>query len=81
MASASPAPRWLWRPETASWPLRSSASTPRLTPWRADGLDSPFPARLSSREQAITDQAVAGLGESGYPDSHLFVVALREKFR
>ena len=20
--------------------------TPRLTPWRADGLDSPFPARL-----------------------------------
>ena len=39
------------------------------------------PARLFTRDQAITTLTVAELGESGQPDSHPLVVALREELR
>ena len=39
------------------------------------------PARLFTRDQAITALTVAELGESGYPDSHPLVVTLREELR
>jgi len=42
---------------------------------------SAHPARLFTRDQAITALTVAELGESGYPDSHPLVVTLREELR
>jgi hypothetical protein len=39
------------------------------------------PARLFTRDHAITALTVAELGESGYPDGHPLVVALREELR
>ena len=51
----------------------------------ADGngawIVSTHPARLFSRDQAITALTVAELGESGYPDGHPLVAALREELR
>ena len=38
---------------------------------------SAHPARLLTRDQAITALTVAGLGESGYPDSHPLVLVKR----
>ena len=42
---------------------------------------STHPARLFTRDQAITALTVAGLGESGYPDSRPLIAALREEPR
>jgi hypothetical protein len=51
----------------------------------ADGngawIVSTHPARLFIRDQAITALTVAELGESGYPDSHTLIAALREELR
>jgi hypothetical protein len=51
----------------------------------ADGngacIVSTHSARLFTRDQAITALTVAELGESGYPDSHPLLVALREELR
>ena len=51
----------------------------------ADGggawIVSTHPARLLTRDQAITALTVAELGESGYPDSHPLLVALRGELR
>jgi hypothetical protein len=44
-----------------------------------DHLGSPRPA--VHRDQAIIALTVAGLGESGYPDAHPLVVALRQELR
>jgi hypothetical protein len=42
---------------------------------------STYPARLFTRDQAITALTVAELGESGYPDGHPLIAALREEPR
>jgi hypothetical protein len=42
---------------------------------------STHPTRLFTRDQAITALTVTELGESGYPDSHPLVVALRAELR
>jgi hypothetical protein len=51
----------------------------------ADGngawIVSTHPARLFTRDQAITALTVAELGESEYPDSHPLVVALQKELR
>jgi hypothetical protein len=51
----------------------------------ADGngawIVSTHSARLFTRDQAITALTVAELGESGSPDSHPLLVALREELR
>jgi hypothetical protein len=49
----------------------------------ADGngvlIVSAHSAWLFTRDQAITARTVAELGDSGYPDSHPLLVALREE--
>jgi hypothetical protein len=51
----------------------------------ADGcgawIVSAHPARLFTRDQAITALTVAELGESRYPDSQPLMVALRQELR
>jgi hypothetical protein len=51
----------------------------------ADGngawIVSAHPARLFTRDQAITALTVAGPGESGYPGSRPLAVALRQELR
>jgi hypothetical protein len=42
---------------------------------------SSCPARLFTHDQAVTALTVAELGQSGYPDSHPLVVALRAELR
>jgi hypothetical protein len=51
----------------------------------ADGngawIVSAHPARLFTRDQAITALTVAELGESAYPDGHPLVAALQVELR